>query len=1066
MQTARLLFLFAFLFFGFNTNVQPTSADDWFSSAAPEQCWIYSSWKAQGNYELSSKNSAERILAEPAVKAFVDDVIKRIGLMGPAMADDNVQQRERLLSVSPKLTSVMLRRAGCFFLEEAPIDPENGFKGLKAAMLLDAGDEASELASELAQLITKKDQRPEQVSLQGITFEKFIMSDEAKLELLIGSNEGKLMVGVGESVLDKMITRINRNAVPKWRKDFKSDQHINRVTSIGYFNVKAIRNAYLPMMGPEAEMALGVVGLANVDSIETCSGFSETEAASRMLIRTDGRPEGLFDLSSAQGLSSAELQRFPKDALFAFGMSLDSGRLMRFFSMGPLQREFGQFMIEFKRETGVDLKADFVDNLGKSWTLHNGAGDGWFTGLTLMGTVKDGPKLRAGINKLIKRVLIETARFPEGPRFVKKSVDGNDVFTVRTSEFFFPIEPSWCITDEQVIVGLYPQTVESALTMSADASLIDQAEYEFLTQPFSGEMENTKLLAMAYTDTATQFEITYPYLQAMAVGSKSMFGSRRMRRDMSEPAIQLISGLRLPPARVIHRHLQPSFGAVRQTDAGIEFETRQSIPSIDASFITPVAVGMLLPAVQSVRLSARRTVSANNMRQHVLAALNYESAFRHFPAGYSVDPQGKKLLSWRVHILPFIEQNNLYQQFRLDEPWDSPHNKPLIEKMPEIFRSPVSKAKKGMTVYRGIGGKSGALGPPRRGNGNRGIGFGDVTDGTSNTIFLVETSDDLAIAWTKPDEGLDPNDFDLSKIFGLYPDGTNIARCDGSVEFISDKIEKDIFKILMQMNDGEIVPRMDELDREDRWGEEKETNTDPAFMIDNGEVELKLENMLNEADKKLLMEQKNRDLFRSVLLSFHNFESAYRKFPSAYTTNEQGNPLLSWRVHLLPFLEEQQLYDQFRLDEPWDSDHNRKLLKQMPDCFRLGDDSEQSRAGKTTVLAIGGKNGVISKPRDNVTGSRSMRGIGFANILDGTSNTIILIKASDDLAVEWTKPSEFVPDDDTLKKLLKKSGLMVGLGDGSSHTLDEGFSFETFKAMMTRAGGEDVGEWYRKVRRR
>ena len=228
------------------------------------------------------------------------------------------------------------------------------------------------------------------------------------------------------------------------------------------------------------------------------------------------------------------------------------------------------------------------------------------------------------------------------------------------------------------------------------------------------------------------------------------------------------------------------------------------------------------------------------------------------------------------------------------------------------------------------------------------------------------------------------------------------------------------------------------------------------FVIDNGEVELKLENMLNEADKAELAQRRKINDLRQVVLAFHNYESAYRHFPNAYTAEDPNKPLLSWRVHILPFLDEGNLYEQFNLDEPWDSENNRALLKRMPDCYNFAEGPAES--GKTTVLGIGGPNGPIQKPQFR-NGQKIRDGIGFGSIMDGSSNTVLLVEAGEDLAVEWTKPTEFAPNEATIKKLLSRK-FAAGMGDGSVHEFPVGFPAKTFKAMTTIAGGEDVADWY------
>ncbi len=137
-------------------------------------------------------------------------------------------------------------------------------------------------------------------------------------------------------------------------------------------------------------------------------------------------------------------------------------------------------------------------------------------------------------------------------------------------------------------------------------------------------------------------------------------------------------------------------------------------------------------------------ISTNNLKILTLAMLNYSSSYDGtLPSNY-LDEDGKPLLSWRVRLLPFIEQQALYDQFKLNEPWDSKHNLALLEKLPKVFASPRVKVKeKGYTVYQVFSG-AGAL----FNSGKSKYNLGNIPDGISNTLFAVETS--KVVPWTKP----------------------------------------------------------------------------------------------------------------------------------------------------------------------------------------------------------------------------------------------------------------------------------------------------------------------------
>src|SRR4029077_6226529 len=145
------------------------------------------------------------------------------------------------------------------------------------------------------------------------------------------------------------------------------------------------------------------------------------------------------------------------------------------------------------------------------------------------------------------------------------------------------------------------------------------------------------------------------------------------------------------------------------------------------------------------RRAAQRVQSQNNLKQLGLAMHNYLSTNNTFPANAIYAKDGRALLSWRVMLLPYLDQNELYKQFKLDEAWDSPHNRKLLEKMPAVFKSPAGKAKHPYgTFYQGFHGTGAIF------DGKAGIGIADITDGTSNTIMFVEAAKD--VPWTKPED--------------------------------------------------------------------------------------------------------------------------------------------------------------------------------------------------------------------------------------------------------------------------------------------------------------------------
>lgn len=200
-----------------------------------------------------------------------------------------------------------------------------------------------------------------------------------------------------------------------------------------------------------------------------------------------------------------------------------------------------------------------------------------------------------------------------------------------------------------------------------------------------------------------------------------------------------------------------------------------------------------------------------------------------------------------------------------------------------------------------------------------------------------------------------------------------------------------------------------------------------------------------------LITEQNLSKIKQQILALHNFHDVFERFPGYGTANDAGEPLLSWRVRILPFLGHQELYARFRLDEPWDSEHNTSLIAEMPAIFAAAGSRLPRQEGLTNFRVPGGPASMFP----------DLVGIGFKDIPDGSSNTFGILEVDDDHAVVWTRPESF--EIDPAQPLAGLGGhardrWCFARGDGSVGFKGPDYPAEKLRALLTRNGGEAVRE--------
>jgi len=195
-----------------------------------------------------------------------------------------------------------------------------------------------------------------------------------------------------------------------------------------------------------------------------------------------------------------------------------------------------------------------------------------------------------------------------------------------------------------------------------------------------------------------------------------------------------------------------------------------------------------------------REASTQNLKKLALAVHSYADDHRGNLPRDVTDKDGKSILSWRVHLLPYLDQGDVYKQLKLDQSWDGEANRKLLAKMPKVFASPRVRVKEaGHTVYQGFAGAGALFAPGKQ------MAFpASIPDGTSNTILAVEAS--VAVPWTKPADLPFDEKQDLPDIGKAYAAQPLAALCDGSVRALDlTKMSARTLKSAITVAGGEVL---------------------------------------------------------------------------------------------------------------------------------------------------------------------------------------------------------------------------------------------------------------------
>jgi hypothetical protein len=820
--------------FGLPLGMPPAPEDPMMSKVAPEECIFYASWAGAAKVDPAA-NPTEKWLAQEPVQRFISKVRELIFEAIRKQGPSNDQLMLDAQQAAARMIDIMLVSPGAFYAERTPEIISNTFmfmpmeerqrNAFQGAVVVAPGERIEEFKKHLANIekLLQSEGYIERVEIDGVQVNR-VGNDTYWMGMVEWAHVGEHFIfGFGENSLQKAMANMKTPA-PAWVDAIRKEAGIKRVASISMFDIQRYVDAHELAQNETFGEPLRELGLLNARSITWVAGLDDQGFICKTDLKLAGEPEGIFKFIDGEPLPKYILTRIPAENTFAYASRFSAKEAYEVIrktivSVGG-EEVFNDSVQEFEETTGVQLKRDIVDALSGVIYLYGKVDidnpfDGYVLSIGLENEMTFGPT----IDKLTKLI-----REMGDMEITKSTVAGYDLYTVEANPMMFGMQPAWAIGDREFLLSFVPASIENHLkreqieeTSMAASTALHQVLSQTTTEP----------VVVTTLDIAELLKQLYPLFMDNVADS--------MIEEMQREDIEFTRD-DIPTLQTLINGVSPCVSAVFRTNDGFQIVQRQTYPGGSAGATVGGLIATSTMASTVAMVSMKEFETENQLRQLVYATHNYHDANRFLPPAYSVSDDGKPLLSWRVHILPYIEHEDLYNQFHLDEPWDSEHNKTLIEKMPDVFAYPLGKeVKEGKTRFLGNATKNGAFKIPENAEDKKGYSLEEISnkDGTSKTISMLVVNPDNAVTWTKPDDLTELPEMDaLEVVRGNHRGGFSAAFCDGSVRYLLLTMDADSFKNLLDWTDGKEVDITSFMREQDARFEKMERDFESDHRLD------------------------------------------------------------------------------------------------------------------------------------------------------------------------------------------------------------------------------------------
>ena len=737
----------------------PGPEDPVMARLAPEECLLYASWSGVAEID-GDASPTEKWLSQPKASLM-------IGKLRKAYRGYLVKQSEKLddnaLKIANRLMIEVIDTASvqpaAFYLDDVEIINDSTVKP-HGAFVIKLGDREDTVVGLLDEFFKEfelvKESAPhyafEAVEIDGQRVLKISTGpDGAAMHVVV--RDGYFILGLGEGALDQVAKNMATEP-PAWLTQLRERLKVERISSVSYVDAKIFAkfkdNLVNGVWPSKFDFAKGVESIGWVAGVDKKGYLCRTE-----LVQDKLEKNPLLELIDRDPIPNKLLALHPADATAAIATRLSTKKtleLIRSSMHGAGQKEMlDKNLAEFHELTGVSLEKELLSSIGDYVSVYYGLGRtwgnrGWVASVDLENEMTF-PDYLFQINKGVAAWAEETADV----EFKTKKIGEHEINFLETRSYYGHF--AWAVVDDKWYLAAVPKDIEKHLNRFSRIGR--DAAAEKVPEAVTGKAEQRSYpedpvvaeilefgnrsgfgnpIAMSHIDLAAIIGAFYPWVEEMVALDQPF-----------QPGFDF-KWSDIPPLKELTNEVTPNFTGVFKTDKGFQVYQRQTYPGAPP-LVTAAAAGIVAFPTQFGTVTTKK-----RMHQIGQAHLAFEKKHGGLCAPYSTGPAGKSLLSWRVHLLPFLGHDELYKKFRLDEPWDSTHNAALASEMPAIYQNPTMRLDAGETAF---------LVPTAEGtlfsrlatdmqSAPVGMAAADIKDPRSEVLMLMEVKSEHAVVWTRP----------------------------------------------------------------------------------------------------------------------------------------------------------------------------------------------------------------------------------------------------------------------------------------------------------------------------